>query len=480
MDQMRVFGYARVSGAEQGKHGTSLGAQQDEIRRYCELHRLPKPTLFVEVESADGAKLERRVELARLLELAGRGDLVLVTRVDRWSRDIAHAVNSVRELVARGVRWVAISDSIDAATPHGDSTLGIMAWAADQERRRIRDRTVGRRKALRDEGKYVEGPAPVGYRRARGHVLEVVPDEAAVIQALFERCAEGQSLRELAASLARDFDFHRDKQPLHRMIRNRVYLGEVKDSKGVWLPQIHEPIVSPELWARAHTAIAKRRLGGRKPSSQSRTAAWLLRSLAVCAACGRRMTSAYVERRKGVYTDYYLCRGRQTKAGCMAPYVPVKRTDALMGDLALDRLHDLREELGRPPARARKDRHRQQSTAQLDRKRERLIDMAADGTITVNDLRQRLKAVDERLAEVAARAEAERRRNATHEPEIRRQLSADTGFIRQSWAQIAVPERREIVTLLAARVAIAADREPEVAWREPGDLRQELSRLTCS
>jgi len=124
-----------VSSVGQEVRGTSLEGQREEIARWCAAQGYPAPTLLVEVESGSAEKIERRVEQQRLIAEVRDGDMVVVVAVDRWSRDIVHAVSSVRALVARGVRWYAIREALDAATSHGDSTLGIMSWTADQEAR---------------------------------------------------------------------------------------------------------------------------------------------------------------------------------------------------------------------------------------------------------------------------------------------------------------------------------------------------------
>src|SRR5678815_2181458 len=91
----RVIAYARVSGQEQGRRGTSLDGQREEIERYCRSADLPEPKLFVEIESAGAEKLERRAVLRQLLSEIRDGDLVIVSKQDRWSRDVLFYLQSV-------------------------------------------------------------------------------------------------------------------------------------------------------------------------------------------------------------------------------------------------------------------------------------------------------------------------------------------------------------------------------------------------
>ena len=188
----RVLLYRRVSGREQGANGTSLEEQLETGERYCAAYGWPKPIVFTEVESASEEKLERRVELAALVREARAGDVVMVAALDRWSRDVVYAVQSVRDLVRRDVGWIAIRDAIDARTETGQTALKYLAVGADEERERIKRRTVGARRRLRDEGKYADGLPPYGYRRgdreARKQLtLEVVPEAAEVVREAFAR-----------------------------------------------------------------------------------------------------------------------------------------------------------------------------------------------------------------------------------------------------------------------------------------------------
>jgi len=460
MGRRRVYGYCRVSGAEQGKRGTSLRAQAAEIRAYCKTHRLGRPDIRSEVVS--GAA-ETRAGWQGILDAVSEGDTVLVCRVDRWSRDIVQAVQSVRDLVARGIRWVSIGDGIDATTAQGDSVLGIMSWTADQERRRIKERTVGRRRALRDEGRYVEGSEPLGYRRGPGQVLVVEPHGAAIVTGIYRRCIDGQSLREIQRWLRRRYpDEGRkwDRAPTHRMLRNRIYLGEVRTSRGEWIAS-HPAIISPQDFQRAQAALVSRRKGGRKPSRAARTATWVLRDVAVCAVCGAKMGAAYGAGGR----DYYACTARLKDHRCDAPYVRVDWADRDASPLVVLRLEQLRDELrGTRPREPELDDWAG-SRRRLEARRERLVDLAADGTITRDQLRRRLDRIAADLAAVAD-AEAEHGRIvAAQRPAVRRELLGSVEALRAAWARSGPRRRRAIVTRLAVAVAVAAGEDPEPRWR---------------
>src|SRR5689334_11911699 len=130
-----VRSYIRVSTPGQETSGTSLEGQEQAHRRYCAAQGLPAPTLYIEVESASDLAIEKRDEQLRLQREARPGDLVLVTVVDRWSRDVPHAVSTVRALVKLKIGFRAFEEGIDASTPEGDERLTWRAMIAEQELR---------------------------------------------------------------------------------------------------------------------------------------------------------------------------------------------------------------------------------------------------------------------------------------------------------------------------------------------------------
>jgi DNA invertase Pin-like site-specific DNA recombinase len=85
-----IHGYARVSTTDQ-----DLSIQLEALSR-ARAER-------VHQEKRSGATKDGRTELARLLASLKRGDVLLVTRIDRLARSIGDLQDIVRELKAKGV-----------------------------------------------------------------------------------------------------------------------------------------------------------------------------------------------------------------------------------------------------------------------------------------------------------------------------------------------------------------------------------------
>jgi site-specific DNA recombinase len=477
----RTYGYCRVSSQHQEERGTSLDGQRDEIERYCRARGWPAPTLFVEVESGGEKGEERRVEQQRLIAETKPGDIIICWAVDRWSRNIPFAVGEVRRLVKRGVGWHSATESIDASTSQGDDMLGIRAWAADMEHKKIKERTVGRREALAAQGFYpYGGEPPLGYRRGdrdKGLQLLLEPDPATkpIRVELLERCARGESLSTLMAWIADVHPTAADKKTLAATIRSRLPLGEVR-ARGVWVPGKHVPIVSRDLWERAQAALTARRNGGRRPERGTLSAALLLRGIAVCALCGRRV-STVVKEVRGTTHAYYACQGRLRMKTCTLPYFRAADLDAAAGDAVAARLRDLRADLAREPAasapavRAVVDFEAERG--KLARKRARLVEAFAEERITKADLALAVAKIEGEVGRLAVReAEVARLARGTG-PKARAAVLADVGRLEKAWRRVLrVEDRREVVTHLAARIEIGA-KGPRFEWRSAEELAAE-------
>ncbi len=468
----RVLGYCRVSSGAQEEHGTSLEEQQSRLTAYCATNGLPAPDLYVEVESAGAEKQERRAEMARLMREVGPGVLVLVAKQDRWSRDTIHFLQSTKQIIGAGARFLAIAEGFDPSTAEGEFASTIMAAVAKQERQRITDRTQGGRRYLRAQGCHVEGSTPLGYKREPRRTggsgkLMVDPEGAAIVEQAFQLCIDGLSLREVCSTLRAE---HGEKvrpslNVYARMVRNRHYLGEVETGigTGVWVKS-HPAIIDVATFQRAADALATRVLGGRKPTATARTAGWLLRSTSRCFYCSRKMIAAYGLRTKG--EGYYVCAGRRSGNGCVNPYARAEGVDQQAGEMVVARLEEMRLELGKAPkvVKIPEAPDYEKRKAKLLRQRANFLDYAADGLMTKDALRLKVHAIDEDLRKVyLAEKTAAPRPPPTKEE--RRSALKKVENLRHLWKTLPVDGRRKVIRELAKTVKIRRGKVV-VEWRD--------------
>jgi DNA invertase Pin-like site-specific DNA recombinase len=148
-----LIGYARVS-----TDGQDHALQLDALRAAgCER---------VFTETASGSKSDR-VELAKALELARRGDALVVWRLDRLARSLRHLIEIAETLRRREVALRSISESIDTSSPSGRFLFHVLGSLAEMEREIIVERTRAGLRAAAARGRVGGRPPALDEAKVR-------------------------------------------------------------------------------------------------------------------------------------------------------------------------------------------------------------------------------------------------------------------------------------------------------------------------
>jgi site-specific DNA recombinase len=163
---MAVGVYLRVSTEEQ-RERQSIATQREFGIRYCDLHQLPVSETYADDGVSGIVPIELRPAGVRLLEDARRRrfDQLLVFKLDRLGRDTRLILNAVAELEKYGVRVRSMTEEFDTATATGRLMLTMLSGFAAHERELIRERSVAGTNRLAEEGAWLGGIVPYGYRK---------------------------------------------------------------------------------------------------------------------------------------------------------------------------------------------------------------------------------------------------------------------------------------------------------------------------
>jgi DNA invertase Pin-like site-specific DNA recombinase len=136
--------YMRVSTSEQGKSGLGLAGQDEAIRRFCAAEEFEIAKAFTEVASGK-LPVDARPELAAALSLAKKLKCpVIVSKLDRLSRDVAF----ISGLMSRGVPFVVAELGVDT----DPFILHLFAALSEKERKLIGQRTSAALQELKRAG----------------------------------------------------------------------------------------------------------------------------------------------------------------------------------------------------------------------------------------------------------------------------------------------------------------------------------------
>ena len=123
-----IHGYARVS-----TDGQSLDAQEKQLRAAGAEKVLR--------ETASGAKTDR-AQLRRALDQLDKGEVLMVTRLDRLARSTRDLLNTLATIAAKGAGFRSLNDTLaNTTTAHGRLMLTVLGGLAEFERELIRART---------------------------------------------------------------------------------------------------------------------------------------------------------------------------------------------------------------------------------------------------------------------------------------------------------------------------------------------------
>jgi DNA invertase Pin-like site-specific DNA recombinase len=126
---MPVIGYARVSTTDQ-----NLELQENALRAAgCEIIRL---------EKRSDTTTAWRDELRTVLDFLRKGDVLMVTRIDRLARSIGDLQDIVRTVKTRGASLKATEQPIDTSTAAGKCFLDMLGVFAEFETNLRRERQL--------------------------------------------------------------------------------------------------------------------------------------------------------------------------------------------------------------------------------------------------------------------------------------------------------------------------------------------------
>lgn len=300
MNVLRAALYPRVSTEEQAKFGLSIHDQQNDLEEYAKANGMIVVGIYPDAGFSARKKIEKRPAMMELLAAVQRDeiDIILVTKLDRWFRNIGEYYKVQEILEAHNVCWKTIYEDYDTSSAAGRLKINIMLAVAQDEADRTGERIKKVLDAKKSRNEVCTGHLPKGYK-IDGKFAVIDREAEPDVKTFFSVFLETGSIHNAISAVP---NLKLQYRTASKMLDNRGYVGEWH---GLSIP----PYLTAEEFDRVQTL--RRRL--QRKVAQNRT--YIFSGLLVCGDCGRRIGG---RPRKLVNGESYVysCDGAYQYKGC--------------------------------------------------------------------------------------------------------------------------------------------------------------------
>lgn len=308
---LRAGLFERVSREEQAKFGYSIRTQIDALEEYCTTNKYKIVDHYTDEGVSGGKPYTKRPEMKRLLDdvKAGKIDIVLFTRLDRWFRNVKEYFKVQEILDEHRVEWKAIWEDYDTTTANGRMSITIFLAIAQNEREKTAERikSVFENKIKNRESFFGRASTPYGYteKRDENGVMRLVkdPELEPAIQEFWDMAVKYENVSKAMRHINLEYGLNRSKKLWFDVIHKEIYTGTYRGVEN-YCPAY----VSKEDWN-------KLQYKGIKKTQCNRV--YLFTGLIRCPECGHKLSSKYntCKRKNGDIVEYKAYRCRQHAAG---------------------------------------------------------------------------------------------------------------------------------------------------------------------
>ena len=468
---LRVTFYARVS-TDQDEQINSL---ENQVQYYTELIQSKPNWKFVPGyvdEGISGGSTKKRDNFNRMIRdaKAGMFDFIITKEISRFSRSTLDSIRYTQELLDYNVGVFFQNDNINTLDTDSEFRLVIMAGVAQDEIRKLSERLkFGFRQAIKN-GHVLGNDKLYGYDK-KDCVLTVNEEEAEIIRIIFDLYGNqrlgtrtiSKRLMELGYTSREGNAFN--TLTIRHILENPKYKGWycgnksqsvdyrtkrnilLDESEWVTYPDPSIPaIVSEELWNRANVLYKRRREEMKSHSSGiSFHNRYPYSAKIYCEEHGTTFHRQVIQTKKG-QQEVWQCKVYRShgRAACSAPQIRSSDLDVILSDIFKELVRDkekiidsLVTVLTNIPKEVDYGKLRCQVENEMDdleRKKNRLLDLSIAGALTVEEFKERNDAFNAQIQECQGKLTAIRQEeeNQSSEeldiPAIRRALDEALRF----------------------------------------------------
>lgn len=312
---LRAALYIRVSTDEQALNGDSIITQKDALALYAKNNNMSIVDYYID----DGytATNLKRPNLQRLLSDINNKlvDIVLFTKIDRWSRGVRNYYKIQDTLDKNKVHWKTIFEDYDTSTASGRLHINIMLSVAENESAQTSERIKAVFKNKFEKGEICSGKIPRGYKVVN---KKLVIDETTspLIIDIFNYYEKTNSINQLVNYIRTKYE-HIHYVTLKRILTNPLYIGTHMNG----IENYCDPIISKEQFNNVQRLLS---VNQKKYIQKGEKSTYIFSGILKCKYCGKRFSAHRTPKKNktvGEYIyKYYRCPNHYKEHICQNQY----------------------------------------------------------------------------------------------------------------------------------------------------------------
>lgn len=304
--------YARYSSERQTEQ--SIEGQIRECTEFAERNEIVIVDTYI--DRAMTGTNDNRTDFQRMLKDSAKKpwDLILVYKLDRFSRNKYEMAIHRKTLKDNGVKLLSVKENIPD-TPEGIILESLLEGMAEYYSVELAQKVRRGQRESRIKGNYAGGGVPYGYKVIdKKFVLQ--EDEAKVVLRIFEEYAAGKWVKDIIADLTEEGVRKRNGEKFGRtmvygILQNERYAGIYRHHSDGVFTDTFPRIVPDNLFEAVRQICINNKLG-----SRSMEVVYLLRNKLVCGYCGSSICAETGTSKSGAVMRYYKCNGRKIEKKC--------------------------------------------------------------------------------------------------------------------------------------------------------------------
>ena len=306
--------YARYSSDSQREE--SIEGQLRECMAFAEKSGITIIANYI--DRAMSARTADRPDFQRMIKDSEKKlfDVVIVWKLDRFSRDRYDSTHYKHALKKNGVKVVSATENITDG-PEGVLLESLLEGLSEYYSAELSMKIHRGQMENALKGKNNGGNIPLGLRPGADGVLELDPVTVPVVQEIFRRYDAGDTITDIVESLnkrgirtAKGLPFRIGS--LGTVLKNRKYIGEYHYGTIV-IPNKLPVIIDEELFNRVQQKL---QINKHAPAHAKAEEEYLLTTKLFCGKCESMLVGESGRSRNGEVYHYYKCGNAKRGKGC--------------------------------------------------------------------------------------------------------------------------------------------------------------------